>query len=128
MSERPKGIHMFTPDYTTASILNPGMPHYASPNPFAASTEEYAESCRRFMGWAGRWSVAPLPEQGRSDGLTEAFVAGVLSYEIQVVNFPNQLGRTQERKVWMEDEGSVLVITSLDDHGPLLEYRWKRLA
>jgi len=122
MGDQPKGIHIFTTSgHMSANILNPGQPAYASPNPFAAADEEYAESGRRFMAWAGKWSVTPL---GKGDGSE----AGVLAYEIHVVNFPNQLGRTQERKVWMEDEGSVLVITSLDDHGPFMEYRWTRLS
>lgn len=125
MGETPKGIHIFTASHDmTASILNPGQAPYPGGNPFTATDDELAEAGRRFMGWAGKWTVSPLHQ----DDLKSEQMAAILVYEVQVVNYPNQLGKTQERKVWLEDDDKVLVVTSLDGHEPLLEYRWVRTA
>lgn len=117
MGQTPKGIHIFTPDgYTSAQILNPGQPDYHTPNPFGATEAEYAEASRRFMGWTGPYSIKESEGEG----------GAVLSYGVTVCNFPNQVGKTQDRMVEIDDDG-VLVVRSLQGAPVKLEYRWKRI-
>ena len=117
MGPAPKGIHIFTPDgYISAQVLNPGQHDYQTPNPFGATEAEYAESSRRYMGWTGPFFIKES-EDGNG---------AVLTFGVTVCDFPNSLGKTQERAVEIDMDG-ILVVRSLKGAPVKMEFRWKRM-
>jgi len=118
MGEQLVGQHIFTETrHYSASILNPGQPPYAGNNSFTATEAELAEATKRFMSWSGSYELAP-PDNDEEGTAT-------MIYGIDVVNYPNQLGKKQPRKLQIRKEGKEMAVSTLEgDHGPARKYVW----
>ena len=99
---------MYHPDgYMSAQILEPGQPAYGSPVLALATDAERAESTRRYMAYAGRFSIQ---EDGRGE-----WGKMVVVHHAEVSLFPNWVGATQRRSLKIEDEGATLVLRTEEE-------------
>ncbi|MQB27891.1 lipocalin-like domain-containing protein [Agrobacterium tumefaciens] len=91
MTKTPKGIIMYTPDgYMSAQLMTPGRAEFASGDWFDATPEEYREEATGYIAYSGPFDVDE--EQGS------------LTHSMFVSLFPNWIGQTQPRVVFVTDK------------------------
>ena len=91
MGERPAGIIMYTPDgYMSAQLMRPNPGHFASPDWFKATPEEYARAASNYFAYAGPFEV---DEESNT-----------VTHFVLVSLFPNWIGQKQQRIARIEGD------------------------
>jgi hypothetical protein len=93
-SKEPSGMLVYTRDgYMSVHLLQPGCPMFAKENYHLGSAEELAEAGKRYVGYAGTYTVK-----------TNKDMQVVVNHSIDVTLFPNWIGTTQTRIVTLNGD------------------------
>lgn len=94
---------MYHPNgYMSAQLLEPDQPAYVSPVLALATDAERAESTKRYIAYAGKFSIHE-DSKGKWGEV-------VIVHHCEISLFPNWIGTTQRRSVKIEDEGETMVL------------------
>ncbi|MCJ1250147.1 hypothetical protein MMC30_007373 [Trapelia coarctata] len=110
IGDEATGIHPYGPHvtgfitytnegYMSMHFCNPGQPPHRSTMPTESSEAELAESARRYIAYAGPFSVTTNKE-GQV----------VVVHQAEVSLYPNWMGTTQRRLVKVENGGETLAL------------------
>ncbi|KAN0081813.1 Lipocalin-like domain containing protein [Elaphomyces granulatus] len=117
--KEPSGMIVYTRDgYMSVHLIQPGCPTFATENYHSASAEELAEAAKRYMGYAGTYTVE-----------MNADMQVVVNHSVDVTLFPNWIGTTQTRIVNLKGDQLTLSPQAWPDwKGMKVEavLRWKR--
>jgi hypothetical protein len=116
MGETPLGIIMYTPDgYMSAQLMRPNPGHFASPDWFKATPEEYTRAASNYFAYAGPFEV---DEESKT-----------VTHFVLVSLFPNWIGQKQQRIARIEGDALHLSTASPIQSGgrPVNAYlEWRR--